>query len=78
MVGSISRLQVVRTVMPSNLKVKIAKFYEFLFTLFVQVSSSVECFISKIQQFELPRCHSARHQNRNAFSLKKKSFLVSS
>ena len=78
MVGSISRLQVVCTVMPSNFNVKIAKFYEFLFTLFVQVSSPLECFISTIQQFELPSCHSARHQNRNAFSLKKKSLRVSS
>ena len=39
--------------------------------IFVQVSIPVACFISKIQQFELPSFHSAWHQNRNAVSLKK-------
>ena len=42
---------------------------------FVQVSSPEACFISKIQQFELPSFHSAWHQNRNAVSLKKVSPL---
>ena len=36
--------------------------------MFVQVSSPGACFISKIQQFELPSFHSAWHQNKNAVS----------
>ena len=43
--------------------------------IFVQVSSPEACFISKIQQFNLPSFHSAWHQNRNAASLKKVSPL---
>ena len=39
--------------------------------IFVQVSSPEACFISKIQQFEVPSFHSAWHQKRNAISLKK-------
>ena len=38
--------------------------------MFVQVLIPVACFISKIQQFELPSFQSAWHQNRNAVSLK--------
>ena len=40
--------------------------------ILVQVSSPVACFISKLQQFELPSFHTA-WQNRNAISLEKKS-----
>ena len=40
----------------------------------MQVSIPVACFISKIQQFELPSFHSAWHQNRNAVSSKKGLF----
>ena len=43
--------------------------------IFVQVSSTEACFISKIQQFELPSFHSAWHQKKNAISLKKVSPL---
>ena len=39
-------------------------------------SITVACFISKIQQFELPSFHSAWHQNRNAVSLKKSLLLI--
>ena len=42
----------------------------------MQVSIPVACFISKIQQSELPNFHSAWHQNRNAVSLKKEPFLL--
>ena len=46
--------------------------------IFVQVSILVACLISKIQQFELPSFHSARHQNRNAVSLKPLLLIFSS
>ena len=71
------------TVTSSNCKVKIARFYEFLFTLGWRYAKNkfpfpynVTCFISKIQQFELPSFHSAWHQNRNAVSLKKSLLLI--
>ena len=44
--------------------------------MFVPVFSPVACSISKIQQFELPSFQSARHQNRNAVSLKKSLLLI--
>ena len=40
--------------------------------ILVQVSSPVACFISKLQQFELPSFHTV-WQNRNAISLEKKA-----
>ena len=55
----------------STCKVKIARFYELLFTLGWRLTKSkslykfplsVACFISKIKQFELPSFHSAWHQ----------------
>ena len=46
--------------------------------IFVQVSILVAGLISKIQQFELPSFHSARHQNGNAVSLKSLLLIFSS
>ena len=39
--------------------------------IFVQVSSPEACFISKIQQFEVPSFYSAWDQKRSAISFKK-------
>ena len=64
------------TVTSSNCTVKIAtrlKIHEK--NIFVQVSIPVACFISNLQQFDLPSFLSDWHQNRNAVSLKKFSPL---
>ena len=83
----LSRLQVVCTVTSSNFKVKIAKFYEFLLTLRLKMKKNYYNLCTSFQSRRMfhfentaiwPSCHSARHQNRNAFSLKKKSLRVSS